>query len=245
MERFIPEIRQGFTDNKGRYFPNIREIAYEKGKTFNSFGVLIGQSGNMEDEYVTDGVYVFRSYVDSGKVYRIYKDFTNPTFDSCEDAKFISDLLNQSKGVKLSEFPTGVITEGGRIIGQEVPFAQGITLGQFSKNNQREILPTRIYIQVLDIIKELYLNKIYYLDIHEKNFIINDGIIKLIDFDSFFMRIGNITISDKKLIFDYLKMMLNQLNENFGIKDNFNFIDGMDDAYEKVLKLEEKLINRG
>ena len=246
MERYIPEIKQGFTDNKGVYFPNVREIAYEQGKTYGSFGKLIGESGRKEfDDDMMDGVYTFRSYIDPTKVYRIYKDFVNPGFSNNGDAKFISELLNQGKNIKLSELPTGVITEGGRVIGQEVPFVEGITLRQFSLENKNKILPTKIYIQILDIIKELYINKIYYLDIHERNFMINNEIVKAIDFEKFFVRIGNVSISDKRLMFDYLKMMIEQLNKNFNIPDKIETIDGIDDAYEKVLKLEEKLINRG
>ena len=247
MEKYIPKIKEGFTDNKGNHYPNIREIAYEQGKTFGSFGTLIGESGikDFDNDETLDGVYAFRSHIDPSKVYRIYKDFLTPNFNYEADAKFISELQKYNKDVKLSEFPTGVVTEGGRIIGHEVPFVDGITLKEYSENNKNEIIPTKIYIQILDILRELYINKIYYLDIHERNFMIKDGIVKLIDFDNFFVRIGNITVSDKRLMFDYLKMMLEELNKNFGIADKIGIIDGLDDAYQKVFKLEENLIKRG
>lgn len=247
MERYIPEVKQGFTDSKGNFYPNIREIAYEHGKTYGSFGTLVGESGRRffgADES-RDGVYAFRSYIDSTKVYRIYKDFVEPNFSYNEEAKFVSDLLYQGKDLILSDLPTGVITEGGRIIGQETPFIEGTTLKEFSINNKNKILPTKIYIQVLNIIKELYVNKIYYLDIHERNFMINDGIVKPIDFSKNFVKLDSITISDKRLMFDYLEMMLEQLNKNFNIPDKIGTIDGIDDAYEKVLKLEEKIIKNG
>lgn len=246
MKQFIPDVKQGFTDDKNRFYPNIREIAYEQGKTFGSFGTLIGESGRKDysGEDIIDGVYVFRSYIDPTKVYRIYKDFIYPDFNNVDDAKFISNLLNQGKAVKLSDLPTGVITEGGRVIGQEVPFVEGITLRDFSRSDHKDILPTKIYIQMLDIIKELYINKIYYLDIHERNFMINNGIVKLIDFEKFFIRINDITIGDRRLMFDYLKMTIEELNKNFNIPDKIGTIDGFDDAYEKVLRLEQKLINR-
>lgn len=247
MERYIPEVKDGFTDSKGNFYPNIREVAYEQGKTFGSFGTLIGESGKriFGAEESRDGVYAFRSYIDPTKVYRIYKDFVEPNFSYNEEAKFVSDLLYQSKDVILSDFPTGVITEGGRIIGQETPFVEGVTLKEFSLNNKIKILPTKIYIQVLNILKELYINKIYYLDIHERNFMINDGIVKIIDFSKNFVKFDNISISDKRLMFDYLRSMLEELNKNFGINDKIEIIDGFDDAYEKVFKLEESLIKRG
>ncbi len=247
MEKFIPKIKQGFTDSKGNFYPNIREVAYEQGKTFGSFGKLIGESGRrlFGAEESRDGVYAFRSYIDPTKVYRIYKDFVEPNFSYNDEAKFVSDLLYHGKDINLSDLPTGIITEGGRVIGQETPFVEGTTLREFSLNNKNKILPTKIYIQVLNIIKELYVNKIYYLDIHERNFMIKDGIVKPIDFSKNFVRLGNVTISDKLLMFDYLKMMIEELNKNFNIPDKIGTIDGLDDAYEKVLKLEESLIKRG
>lgn len=245
MERYIPKIKKGFTDLKGNFYPNVREIAYEQGKTYGSFGELIGESGKkiygVDEEF--DGVYIFRSFIDPTKVYRIYKGYVYPKFNNSNEAKFIYELLEQGKNLNLSDMPSGVITEGGRIIGQEVPFIEGITLKEYSFNSENKILPTKLYIQILDILKELYINKIYYLDIHERNFMINQDVIKIIDFDDTFVRIKNLTISDKKLMFDYLKLMLNELNKNFGIQDRFDVIDGLDDAYEKVFKLEKKLIN--
>ena len=74
---------------------------------------------------------------------------------------------------------------------------------------------------------------------------VKDGIVKLIDFENFFIRLGNITISDKRLMFNYLKMLLEELNNNFGITDKIGTIEGFDDAYEKVLKIEENLIKNG
>ena len=247
MERYIPEVKQGFTDSKGNYYSNIQEVAYEQGKTFGSFGTLIGESGRKDYDYddMMDGVYVFRSYIDPTKAYRIYKEFVNPTFNNNEDAKFISELLYKGKNIKLSGLPTGVVTEGGRIIGQEVPFVEGVTIRKFFEDKKNKILPTKIYIQILDIIKELYVNKIYYLDIHERNFMIKDEIVKIIDFEKPFVRLDNITISEKRLMFDYLKMMIEELNKNFGLTDKIGVIEGIDDAYEKVYKLEESLIKNG
>lgn len=247
MEKYIPKIKEGFTDNRGNFYPNIREVAYEQGKTYGSFGTLIGESGRkiFDNDEMLNGVYVFRSHIDPSKVYRIYKDFVTTNFNYEIDAKFISELQKYSKDIKLSEFPTGVVTEGGRVIGNEAPFIDGITLREYSKSTQKEVLPTKIYIQILDILRELYINKIYYLDIHERNFMIKDGMVKLIDFENFFIRLGNITISDKRLMFHYLKMMLEELNNNFGITDEMGTIEGFDDAYEKVYKLEENLIKNG
>ena len=247
MKRYIPKVKQGFTDNKGNFYPNIREIAYEQGKTYGSFGTYIGESGRklFSDDEMISGAYVYRSFIDPSKVYKIYKDFLNYQFYYDMDAKFISELQERSKNIKLSKFPTGVVTVDGKVIGSEVPFVDGITLKEYAVNNTKNILPTKIYIQTLDVLKELYINKIYYLDIHSKNFIIKDNSVNLIDFEDLFIRMDNVTVSEQKLIFIYLKKMLEELNNSFGISDKIGTIDDFDDAYEKVYKLEESLIKSG
>ena len=55
------------------------------------------------------------------------------------DAKFISELQKYSKNIKFGEFPIGVVTEDGKVIGNEAPFIDGITLREYSKSNQKKL----------------------------------------------------------------------------------------------------------
>lgn len=241
-------IRERFINSKGVYFDNIREVACHNGELSTILGPIVGESGKRSGEIDDlNGVYVYRSKIEPDKAYRIYKDQIYGGIYSYRDEYFISELNKYGKDIKLSQLPTGIVTLDAKTIGQEIPYIEGPTLREYAKEEKKQILPTKIYVQILNIIKELYDKGIYYQDIHERNFKIKDGILGLIDWEEQYVKLGYLTESTNKLIFDYITMTLNELNatNNFNIGYEFEHINNFDDGYEKVLRLEEKLIREG
>lgn len=251
MERCLPEVRNSFTNNKGETFSNIREIAFFKNRNYGGFGDFICESHKMsmsfDDDYI-DGIYLYRSRIDSNKAYRIDKQYLEPTFTGTGEEKFISKLQEKQSSIKLSEFPTGVVTMDGIVVGQEVPYYNGPTLKEYAENCSKLMLPTKIYIQLLDIIKEQFANGVYYSDIHANNYVLVNGIVKPIDFQDHLLSIDEVYSGTKKNILFYLAFMIHKLNQSFQIPEDLiklTAFHDLDDGYEKVLKLEENLINRG
>lgn len=251
MERCLPEVRNSFTNNKGETFNNIREIAFFKNRNYGGFGDFICESHKMsmsfDDDYL-DGIYLYRSRIDANKAYRIDKQYLEPTFKGTGEEKIISQLQEKQGNIKLSEFPTGVVTMEGIVVGQEVPYYDGPTLKSYAENCTKPMLPTKIYIQLLDIIKEQFANGVYYSDVHANNYVLVNGIVRPIDFQGHLLSIDKLYDFTRKNIFFYLTFMINKLNESFQIPEDLmklSVFGDFDDGYEKVLRLEENLINRG
>jgi hypothetical protein len=180
------EILNSYTNSMGKEFP-IRNIHFSDVINLNS---LLAQSNCSSDIYfmsncVTErGVWIYASPIDSTRAFRIYKDFQDNNVGHFYDLKLISELKLRQPNVKLTEFPTGIITDQSKIIGQEIPFYRGyITLEKFISNGH--MFKHDMYLKILKIIRELLANQIIYTDIHKNNFLIDviTDDIKLIDFD--------------------------------------------------------------
>ena len=52
LARSVELIQQGFTNIKGQYFPNVREISFEKGQLCSNLGKLVAQTTKEEDDFL-------------------------------------------------------------------------------------------------------------------------------------------------------------------------------------------------
>ena len=207
-------------DIKGKLGTFITETKHEKSDMFYS-----------ESEELIDGVYIYKTYYDDLKALRIYKDWADYKFIShASDIKIISELQKRQQYVKLTEFPTGIVTLENSVIGQEIPLYEGYkNLIEVVKNiDSKEVL--KYYLQMIKILQELISTDIIYVDCHTKNFLINEKTsdIKLIDFEP-------TDISLKKDLYSYKKMI------NI-IKENINRINKIKNIPFHLLK-EETLEN--
>lgn len=185
-----PIIRTGFTNIYGEHFPNVREIAYKKGQYLN-IGIPITASheenndGFINDVHMYSTMYIYQDRKNPLVGYRIYGEYADYHFNGSCDDRLISKLQERQSSVLLTKFPTGVVTRDGYIIGQEMPFfPDGKTLDEYLKGcSVSEIFA--LYKKVLLILKELYNNKIIYVDVHHGNFLVTpNSKVELIDFDS-------------------------------------------------------------
>ena len=130
------EIKTGFTAYDGKYYPNVRTINFFDAEDLrNCRGSFINETKVDPNSFFggsqtyTTGVYIYKSILDDKKALRIYKDWSNNVFCNIEqhsmDVKMISELNKKQNDIKLTEFPTGLITLNGNTIGSPDVSSQG------------------------------------------------------------------------------------------------------------------------
>lgn len=252
MSNKIPKISNTFTNIKGEIFTNVREIAYKTGELCGNLGKFItetqyGPSLFFEDD-LEMGVYIYQTYTNPNVAYRIYKTFAEYKFNGYDDDILIQKLIERSKDISLTNFPTGVVTLEGRIIGQEVPFypnskvIPAIDINKLTDNN-----PVIIYKKILNALKELSDNGIAYLDIHDKNFMVDissNSKVNIIDFDLNYMKFDEESkLRIQEQLYNY-RRMIDALNKRFNIIDITGTTEPIytfDEAYELLDDMNKKI----
>ena len=198
QEEKTPIIRTGFTNINGSYFSYVREIAFNKGD-YLRIGKPITMSHQennsdsfMSDDHIYGSMFIYQDNINPNVGYRIYDSYNDYRFNGNRDDVLIQNLQERQENVQLTKFPTGVVTYGGFIIGQEMPFfpnSQNID-AYLKKCNLSDAFA--LYKQLLLMFKELCLNGIMYTDIHPGNIIIDSKLnLELIDFDMNFIDFDN------------------------------------------------------
>ena len=239
-------INQGFTNYKGVEFNNIRNIHYDnKEDLIGNIGVFKAETEKDDGFFfshglkVSEGIYLYQSYYDKNKALRIYKEFADYKYLYSTDDKLVSKLQEKQKDIKLTEFPTGIVSIENYVIGQEIPFYEDYkTFASLLLNKQLTELPINVYMDILKILKELADNGIYYSDVHAKNFMINLESLttKLIDFETRFVSIDN----EKKFLYKNmiinLKHMITKINSLYNIQfsNTFNKLDNLEHIQEYI-----------
>lgn len=193
-----------------------------------------------------DGVFIFKDKLNPNVGYRIYQEFNDYGFNGYGDDKLVAKLQEKQPLIKKSTFPTGIITLNDKIIGQEILlYLNHSEVHKYVQDNIDK-LPTDCYIQILDILKEMYDNEIAYLDGHSKNFVVdrNSGHVEIIDFEWGRMAFDSMIKSSNWTIFNHLNALINRCNENSKVNDVLakSNVQTFDEAYEYVKESEYKLI---
>lgn len=245
------EIKKGFTNINGIYYPEVRKIAYSKEDLYGNLGILVNQSSKEANDFYDpndidrlDGVYIYQTYHNPNVAYRIYREFADYKFNGYQDDRLINALQEKQDKIKLTEFPSGVVTVNGYIIGQEIPYYPNYqTLLEFIKNNPNKEKLLKIYKRIIMIQKELYDNGIIYTDVYGKNYMVNKDLdIKLIDFEANRTIINDMNKYYINASFNSLKNMINTLNElmkiDYYFKETLDYDNALEqiDIMKKVLK---------
>lgn len=206
-----PNIEQGYINRNNEHFENLRHIRLDNMEQFCEYeGKTISSTYSVDSMNYTSGVRISEASYDPSKALRIYYDYLDGSSHS--DERMISTLIDRQKNVKLTEFPTGIITLENKIIGQEIPYYRNYnTLFDVISNNEN-ILPTELYIKVLKSLKELLDNEIVYKDIHAKNFLLDqtNSILRIIDFEPHFVSLES--KYGQGVMINNLKAMIKKLN---------------------------------
>lgn len=242
-------IKKGFTDTNGQYYLYVEEHRLNKEGLMN-IGIYKTQTTREADsifvedpmEFSVDGVMIYQSREKENLGFRIYQRFSEYNFNSLEDAVLINSLMQIQPNIKLTDFPTGVVTLEGRIIGQIIKYYDDyMTLYEKIKllKNYDELFS--IYYKIVAILDELTKNNIIYTDNHLKNFMINEkNDIKLIDFESKQINFQN-NKSDKDNSLNNLMIMFNRINQLVGLDYRIESIENLDHAKEEIMIMRRKI----
>lgn len=248
-----------YEDTYGRIF-NIKNIEYPHNGKPCYFGKIITSTKDFQiDSFSEDpsGVTIYQDEQNPNIGYRIYNGilWAAPTFyfiDGSGDARMIEELQKRQSTVKLTEFPTGVISVCKQIIGQEMPFySNAYTLKEFAKkikeNPNKIKLLTNSYISIFKSFQELIDNEIFYGDLHTSNVMVNkddSSITNLIDFSTMYTSFGELYLFKLQNYQRNFAKIVNISNKLAGIDyklDSMSTDKPVDEAIEKVLKMEYKL----
>lgn len=207
----------------------------------------------MGDKYLrfSEGALIYQDCHDSSKGIKIYADYADYLYTYYDDMKFLSLLQERQRAIRLTEFPTGVVTIKDKIIGQEIPYYDGyVQIDQFFLNHQEE--PYSYYlmclIKIIDILQELIDNGIYYTDVHAGNFLINplNDDLKLIDFGSTFISFNDGKNNKYANVVKNLKFMLDKLGVMVGLdwQDDLNNVSDLQVIKEIIHEHGKKLIKK-
>ena len=246
-DKQIPKITIGYKNKKGQYLKDLRVIAFQEGQLFGNLGTLVAQSNQNsfnQRGYEVDpdaGVYIYQTK--NPKIaYRIYKCFADYGFNGYGDDILIQKLIDRSKNIKLTKFPTGIITHNDRIIGQEIPFFEGhYTLFDTIINSHKE-KHLKYYKSILKIIKELYDNGIIYCDLHSNNFMVNPqkDKVEIIDFELLNMKFDDKSKKTRIELLSAYKNMISRLNNMLGIDELKIKTDDFEEMNEELSKVYKK-----
>ena len=82
-----------------------------------------------------DGVYIYQTKENPRIGLRIYKPFADTGFNGYGDERLLSELAKRQETVRLTEFPIGIVSRNGYVIGQIIPYyEEGITLQSYSRD---------------------------------------------------------------------------------------------------------------
>lgn len=242
-------IKDSYVDKKGNFYKNVREVIYTREEMVNNLGEYITQTSRevsdffKEDslDFDDDGFYIYKSLYDENKGLRVYKRFNEYKFNGDRDEILISKLQERQAKIKLTEFPTGVLTREGYIFGQEMPFYENYeTLFNFKDNIDSISQLVEIYKKCLKILEELCKNDIYYTDVHSKNFMVNNDDIKLIDFEYSRVKFDDPSYID--VVFYRVTKMFDLINSLLDSNVKYDCPVNFEQAYENLDIMKKRLL---
>lgn len=242
------EIRDYFISNKGIVYPNVREVAYSSSNMFGNVGTLVNETNRevldyfraSSLEYDDDGVYIYESNYDKNKALRIYKRCMDYRFNGDHDDELIHNLQELQGKVKYTHFPTGVVTKNGFIIGQEIPYYPDYLTLYEMKNDLYFYELLEVYKKCLVILSELNKYGINYIDVHARNFLVNEYLdVKLIDFEYDLVKYNDENAYTKTLLYFY--NMVNLINKRIGISLEYEMPSSINNAFKKLELMKKKI----
>lgn len=195
---------------------NLKTISYEV--FLEKMGHLVSETysrnSNNEQSFGSKGSYIYKDRKKDNIGYKIYRGFTERNFKEFNDKILVSELIKRQPYITKTKFPIGLISFNSKIIGQQIPY-----FDNYKQLNKLETIKNiSIYEKILESIKEMYENGVMYLDIHDKNFIINKkNNVQTIDFEDKYIMFDDYSDETKMAILKKIIKLINATNEKHQI----------------------------
>lgn len=251
------EIRKGFVSKTGKYLDNILDVNFSDFNDFrNNLGEFITQSSGdlgpffKPDDEESSGVYLYRTKIDSSLAFRIYKDVSYLNLGSSlswavshADDMLVSKLQERQKNVFLTDFPLGVVTIGNCVVGQLIYYYFNSFTVIDTLLKEQNLLATKYYIGILEVLKEMAEQEIIFGDAHFRNFVIlpDSDVIKPIDFEP-----GDVLVPDnnQQRMVSVFKSSVNDMNRKLEVDFELSKPNSIDECMEELLIQDERLKRR-
>ena len=191
------------------------------------------------------------------------EDYIIKCSNTINNEKTIEMLLKFQKYqglIKKTDFPIGYYLDNGDIKGLIIPYYSNspslmtikrtYDLAELSKYYYHsDDIIKNVYLLCMDIInivEELYQKKIYYLDVHDGNFVFSNNEVKLIDFDPNYIEFSDNEKKDNFYILTYcLENMIIYFFKKLKIFNlSYQNINSFDDMRSYVKKIGSNLKSR-
>ena len=235
-------VNMNYINQNGVKYEGVMEKAFKKDE-LSSIGKLVHQTERDEAIFGKEnGVYIYQDRDNENLGYRIYDEFADYGFNGYNDEKLIYELNKRKNNVKLTDFPKGVVTRDGSIVGQIITYyPNSETIFNYATRTKNVDI-IKYYKIIINIVKELYKNGIIYCDAHAKNFLIVNNNIKLIDFEHSSMNFENSKCCYESMVYNLIST-IDRLNSIVGITHNIDVrVNSIEDLEESVNKMEKKLV---
>ncbi len=198
------------------------------------------------------GSMLYKNSTDHTKGARIYENYRMYKYINYSDDALVESLQEKQPNVKLTEFPTGIITIENKVIGQLIPFYDNYFEFDNVINKNSDLKSIFDYgIKVIKIFKELQENDILYTDIHTGNILvnINTNDVKLVDFEQLHVAVNpddNLKNIFSKHLVHMIRGIITRLGTLKGIalEDLITIANTLDDLEDSVLETSHKLIKK-
>lgn len=149
---------------------------------------------------------------------------------------FFQKLQPQFKEI---DFPIGYYKEANELRGIIIPYYHGPTLRKVSEERELGDLSKYyyqdddmihnlfcLYLDILDQMEHLFAEKIYYVDVHSGNFVLDNNQVKLIDFEIPYIHFNQKARESLTTIINNYIYLVKITNRRFGIHDDLLFTEG-------------------
>ena len=175
--------------------------------------------------------------------------------DQLKDKEMILNLLSLQSKFKDIDFPIGYYKRGKNLKGIIVPYynspslkniVETCELGELSKyyyHDDDEIHNLfKLYLDILEMLEQLFIEKIYYIDINVGNFVFENNCVKLIDFDHNYIYFNTKEKESLRSIINNYSNLIYLVSRKFRIGTYFiEQVDSFNETKVMVKKLENRV----
>lgn len=176
------KLKHSYITSDGQKLSLVKDYHFEEDEQLCLGKFLESTHDSEVDSYCRGkGIFLYQDRNNPFIAYRIYRDFKDSDFNNEKEALMIQKVKKIVRYFDDGIFPYGVVTLGKRVIGQFILYYPNtINLSQYTKENGFNY---NHMLKVLNILKKLYQQGIIYEDVHGGNFVLNNEILKIIDFE--------------------------------------------------------------
>ena len=185
-------------------------------------------------------------------IIKVYNEFI--FFEEARIKRMLKKFYEVSDKIPNIDFPIAYYQENGKVKGLVIPYYDNsVSLRELLKSDNVEKFMTlyrhgsnikenifKLYLEILELFKEMFQEGLSYLDIHGGNFLLYHNQLKIIDFEPKYLKYNKSRINEYHILERYFQL-ISKINFCFKIENNLIYPQGKFEIMEKEIK---KLIKK-